>query len=376
MARKSYQELEKIKRRYKTSTLWSWSKYNKYNTSTYEFYLKYIARIKEDRNTSIYSFLGGTSHTILERLYEKIIKYEDMIAEFEDEWFKLKSSKLRFDRSNKDNNQTISDKYEYCMRHFFENYIPIDKKVDIERFVIIKIQDYIFQGYIDCVHKEGDAFIITDFKTSSIYKGKDIFNERNQLLLYAEALYQLGVPLENIKIRWDFLKYVSVEQPQANGNVKVRNIARNEIGECLLANARMWMKKEKFYTEEQIEIYLEKLIDTNDIKCLPESIKSKYTFYNCYVYVDFTKEDIDNLKNDIVETIIEINKKESEYNKTKDDKVWWEEVNDENSYYFANLCGYSAKLHKPYGEYLDNLKKKKETEDAEGEEDLSWLEGL
>ena len=54
--------------------------------------------------------------------------------------------------------------------------------------------------------------------------------------------------------------------------------------------------------------------------------------------------------------------------------IWWENVTKTNSYYFANLCGYSPKLHKPYGEYLEKLKKKEELNQEDV--DLSWMDGL
>jgi hypothetical protein len=77
---------------------------------------------------------------------------------------------------------------------------------------------------------------------------------------------------------------------------------------------------------------------------------------------------------------LEINKKEAEYMKTQDEKVFWSEVTDSNSYYFANLSGYSRKIHKPYNEYLEMREMLKgvdsEVKKDEGEEDLSWLNDL
>jgi hypothetical protein len=61
-----------------------------------------------------------------------------------------------------------------------------------------------------------------------------------------------------------------------------------------------------------------------------------------------------------------------------------EEV-EKNSFYFANLCGYSANKHKPYKLYLENLEREKDgdllgnnksQEPEEDDDDLSWLEEL
>jgi len=378
MARKTGEELEAIKKKLNVSKLWSWSRYNNYKNSSYEYYLKYIAKVKEDRDDAIYGVSGNACHTILENFYSKQIKYDDMLQAYEDALFTFNSGELKYDRTNEEKNNNIAKKYESSIRHFFSNHDIINKKVEIEKFITIKINKFVFQGYIDFIHKEDGCFIITDWKTSSIYTGKKINKEKGQLVLYAEGIKQLGVPLEKIKIRWDFLKYVTVEVLQANGKITERNIARNIIGTSLVSNAKMWLKKEKCYSEEEIDSYLELLSMTNDLSCLPDNVQSKYKVKDCFVYIPFTQDEIDNLKADIVDTIVEISKKESEYLKTKDENVWWEEISDAESYFFANLSGYSSFLHKPYAEYLNKRMSFNNSQDSkvDDEDDLKWLEGL
>jgi len=377
VARKTGEELEKLKKKYNVHQLWSWSRYNCYKNSVYEFYLKYIAKVKEDRDDGIYGVSGNACHGILEKFYSKEIEYEDMLQEYENVLFTFNAGELKYDRTNEEKNNNIANKYESCLRHFFQNHKVINnKKVEIEKFIIVKVNNFIFQGYIDFIHKEDGYFIITDWKTSSIYTGKKIDKEKGQLVLYAEALIQLGVPLEKIKIRWDFLKYVIVEVQQANEKIVERNIARNEIGSSLKSNAKMWLKKAKCYSDEEIESYLELLVMTNDINSLPEDIKIKYKLSDCYVYIPFSQEEIKKLKADIVDAIVDIGKKECEYMKTKDENVWWEEVTDSESYFFANLSGYSANLHKPYAVYLEKRKYFSSADNKKDEDDLSWMDNL
>ena len=376
MARKTGEELEKLKKKYNVHQLWSWSRYNCYKNSIFEFYLKYIAKIKEDRDDGIYGVSGNACHGILEKFYSKEIAYEDMLQEYENSLFTFNAGKLKYDRTNEEKNNNIANKYESCLRHFFQNHNVINKKVEIEKFIIIKIGSFIFQGYIDFIHKENGYFIITDWKTSSIYTGKKIDKEKGQLVLYAEALIQLGIPLEKIKIRWNFLKYVIVEVQQANGKTTERNIARNEIRTSLKSNAKMWLNKAKFYSEEEVESYLELLVMTNDISSLPEDIQTKYKISDCYVYIPFTEEEIIKLKSEIVSVIVDISKKECEYMKTKDENGWWEEITDAESYFFANLSGYSANLHKPYAVYLENRKSSINSAKDSKEDDLSWMDNL
>jgi RecB family exonuclease len=375
--RKTPEQLEAIKKEHNVSQLWSWSKYNTYKNSPYEFFLKYILKQKEDRKDGIYAVSGGVAHTILEKFYSKELKYENMLEEYENALFTFNMSELKYDRSDEEKNEKIAKKYEYCLRHFFQNHNVINKKVDIERFMLINIDGFLFQAYIDFLFKDKKNFVITDWKTSTIYSGKKIDSEKNQLVLYAEGLHQLGVPIENIKIQWAFLKYVTVQYPQANGEMKERNLSREEIGEKLSSNVKMWLKKADIYSDDEIENFLDMLSTTNNLECLPEDIKNKYIMKDCFVEIPFNQDEINSLKEDIKNTIVEISKKELEYFKTKDERVFWEDITDAKSYYFANLSGYSANIHKPYKEYLDNLNMfKNKDKDEITEDDMSWLAEL
>lgn len=389
MSRKTHQELNELCAKYNVDRLWSWSRYNKYKTSPYEYYLSYISQLKPDRENSIYGASGGFAHDILEKYYSKYIKYEDMTNEFEDAWVTLGIAELKFDRSNEEKNEKIKEKYVADLRHFFKNHKTIETKVDLERFIIIKVGNYVFQGYIDITRKDKNGnFIIQDWKTSSIYKGDKAIKEAGQLILYANGLIQLGIPLEKIKICWNFLKYCKVTICQANGKTNDREIERSKIGESLKSNAKMWLKKLGY--EDEIEDYLDLLVQTNDIGCLPDDVQEKYVFDDCYVYVDLTQEMVENQEQKIIETLEEILEKERKYKTSKDDKLFWddEESIEAQSYYFANLCGWSASLHKPYEQYIKLLKEKDSSKnnvfDGVGsgssinteDEDLSWLNDL
>jgi len=377
--RKTSEEIEIIKRKHNVEDLYSWSRYNCYKTSPYEYFLKYVKKTPEDRHDGIYGISGNVCHNILEKYSNNEIKYEDMIREYEDELFNMTTAELKYCRTDKEKNDKIAKKYEDCIRHFFRNYQQTPKKGVTEKFVLIKVGKYLFQSYIDFMHKEKGILYITDFKTSTIYKGKKIDKEKGQLLLYAEGIRQLGVPLENIIIRWNFLKYVTIEVPQLNTKIVSRNIERSEIGSSLKSNVEMWLKKsENNYTTDEINDIIETMIATNTIEYLPEEIKSKYEIKNCYVEIPLSQEIINELLNEVVDTIDEIVKKEKEYKKTKDDNIWDEEITDENSFYHNELSGYSTKLHKPYKRYMENRESnwnnKNKTNDEK--EDMSWLNDL
>ena len=84
--RKTSKELQELMKKEGVDKIWSWSKINTFLNSPYEYYLKYIKKIPEDRANSIYTTTGSIAHNILEKLYTKAIKYEDMIDEYNDGW--------------------------------------------------------------------------------------------------------------------------------------------------------------------------------------------------------------------------------------------------------------------------------------------------
>lgn len=462
--RKTSEELNELCKKFGTDRLWSWSRVNCTHNSLYEYFLKYIIREKEDRADSIYTVTGGISHDIIEKFYSGEITKDQMLEEFQDGWtVAFDIGDLKFNRSDSEKNNDIADKYYKNLEHFFKNHTVITQKVALEQFVTIKIGDEYYQGYIDALTTDEDKnYIIIDWKTSSIYIGEKAKNECGQLVMYAMALHQKGIPYEKIRICWNFLKYVNVlcEKPQyinlkwttVKGEEKVkekldksklastlkasvkallkdngiekeeietlvvemeeknsidmlpesvkskivieecevdnkpRQIERCKIGESLQANVKSQMKK-LGYSEDDIFTYLDQLTQTNDIKCLPQDVQDKYEFSDCYVYVDLTEELLQQWENYIIETTKMIRDKEEEYAKSEDESIWMESQEDvaKNSFYFANLCAYSANKHKPYKIYLENLEKEKSGDvfgskpkatDTDEEDDMSWLADL
>jgi len=376
MARKTYEELNDIKQKYGVDTLWSWSRYHCYKQDHWEYYLKYVAHEKEDRNNSIYAVSGGNVHDILEEYYTDKIQYEDMIDKYEDSLFTMNCAELKYNRSDSEKNDLIADKYENCIRHFFKTHQTIPPQNFVEKFILIKIaEDIYMQGYADMIHvdkTDKSAALILDWKTSTRYQGKKIEQELGQLLLYSEGLHQMtGIPLENISAAWNFLKYATVTIEQKNGKKKDRHIERNKLGESLLNTAKMWLKH--FDYEDQIEDFTDRMVLENDIECLPDEVKEKFEIKDCYIYIPITEEKIAELKQDIIDTVHEINKKTEEYNNAKDINIWWQEVTDADEFRLATLCGYSRKLHKPYDEYLkakEMFMNKEEEENDSVEDDL------
>ena len=400
--RKTNEELQALKEHYGVSELWSFSKVNKFLTSPYEYYLKYILHIQEDKRDGIYTTSGGTIHDILEKFYSKEIKYEDMITLYEGALFLFDQAELKYNKTDEEKNAKIANKYEDCIKHFFKYHKPFTQKAMMEQFAVTKIGDNIFQGYIDFIFQDEDGTVtILDWKSSTIYTGDKVLKEGKQLLIYAQSLIQHGMPMENIKICWDFLKYVNVSFVQQNGKLKTRQIERNAIGTSLANTIKTKMKATKKYTEDEINSYLEFVVTTNSLDGLPKEIANQFTIEDCLVYIPLSEEILQNLNEEIISTIKSIdkckelwyNKKESGADESELDQIWYdsEEQLKANEYYFLNLCSYSLSLHKPFAEYWARKQKEKEEQNnffggimtdndrdivQYAETDLSWLNNI
>jgi hypothetical protein len=140
-----------------------------------------------------------------------------------------------------------------------------------------------------------------------MYTGNKILKEGKQLLLYAQALIQRGMPIEKIKVCWNFVKYINVSFTQQNGKLKERQLERNAIGSSLAATLKTKMKALKYDTD-QIDNYIELAVTTNSLELLPKEIKSQFVFSDCLVYIPLSQEILDNLNLEIINTLESIDK--------------------------------------------------------------------
>ena len=395
MARLSNEELEKIKQKYNTDRIWSWSRMNTFLNSKYEYLLKYILKTPEDRCDSCYTTLGTICHDALDAYYEEKIKYGDMIDNYNDGFTTaITIAGLKFNRSDEEKNKSIGEKYNDNLIHFFKNHVPYKHKLLIEKPIVVNISDEkennVFVGYIDALYKDEDGYVYPiDFKSSSIYTGDKLKENSGQLILYSIGLNQIGIPLDKLKPCFNFLKYCTVQYQLKKGDIKYRNVERCKLGESLQSNAKTWLKHFGYKSDD----YLKEMLDTNSIDCLPEEVKEKYVITDCHVPVELNEEIVKKWINHITVTLKDIELREQDYEETKSDKCFWddEESIRKQEYYYSNLCSYSSYKLLPYKAFLE----KKETqqngdifgnllgsttskviETKNNELDLSWLDSL
>ena len=76
---------------------------------------------------------------------------------------------------------------------------------------------------------------------------------------------------------------------------------------------------------------------------------------DCTVNIPIDAESMEEFIKYINDTIKEMDQKIMLYKVSKDEKLFWSEITKSNSFYYLNLCGYTAKNHKPLKEYLDKI---------------------
>ena len=376
------EELNDVCKKYNVDELWSFSRFDSWRNSKFEYYLKYIKHETPQGEISPYSCLGGECHDLIEKFYNGEIKYEDLADAF-DTAFATNIDMLgyKFNRSDEAMDQSIKKKYFENLLEFFKHFKPLQYKLACEKFVVCKVtDDIIMQGYIDGTYKDDDGvYHIVDWKTSSKYVGKAIEEHSHQLVIYSEALRQMGIPTDKIKCGWCFLKYVTVKSEQVNGKISETIIERRDIGQKLQAKAKVWLKKLGY--EDQMEEVLNEMLISNSIDCLPDDVKAKFTIEDCYVEVENWQDIWKDLKEEIIETVSEIEEKEKQYEETGNETIWYDsdEKLKENSYYLSQLSDYSIPQLKDFAAYLEREEaKKKENEDLLGvmSDDTSWLDEL
>ena len=349
------EELEKIKNKYDVDILWSWSRVSAWHTSKYEWFLRYVQHIEPDRTDCIYGQEGSYSHDIIEKFYNKEIQYDDMLTEFEDSWNMSRNVLgLKFNRNDATKDESIAEKYHENLKLFFQNHQPLNHNLHTEHFALIHVGNNILQGYIDAWYQDNENDIhIIDWKSSSIYTGNTLTEKSGQLVCYAMYFMQNGVPIEKIHLYFNFLKYCTITYEQANGKIKSMNVERRLLGEKLQSPCKMWLKKFGYDVDE----YLPTVLDTMDIKCLPQEVKDKITISDCFVEVPCTMEQIEYWQNYINETINEIESSVIDYEVFDNEEAFYDSIDDvtKESFYYATLSEYSANLNPCYKKYLDKM---------------------
>lgn len=350
--------------------VYSISKCNVINNCLYEAYNSYILKTKGENN--VYGILGSKIHNKLEDIVNGKSRENELKDALDEEIQDLDIFNYKFPKIKNDS-ELIKNNWIDNMSHFAKNFVCPKGNFETEKFFLYNLpcekdEDRWVQGYIDLIryNKDGTVSVI-DWKTSADFKKKDLIHHGRQLVLYQIALEYLGFKVR--EVGWYMLKYCSISyQGKTKKITKVterRNIVKtlkNQIEKDMSDNG---------YDDIDIEIYISKALQENNLNELPDDIAAKYVvspYVRKYEVTEELKKECLNYINSSIDKFDELIKSE-----TKDiPHIDFYYVNKsgkktENVFYCSSLCGYrnTCKYIKEYNEQKE-LEKLKEEDKFEG----------
>ncbi len=201
--------------------IYSHSRISTFENCPLKFKYKYVDKIETEIEQTIEAFMGSLVHDTLEKLYvdlkfEKQNTKEDLIKFFNDEWQKNYNENILIVRKDysADNFRKMGEKY---ISTFFDTHKPFDDAItlDTEKRILIDLDGYKLQGYIDRLAVREDTYEIHDYKTSSSLPLQEYLEEDRQLALYSIAIKEGYKDAKRIKLIWHFLAFnkdISIEK--------------------------------------------------------------------------------------------------------------------------------------------------------------------
>jgi len=333
--RLTWEQTNDLKKAHGVDRIWSFSRFNLFQQSKWEYYLRYVTHESKFEG-SVYTMFGTICHDLIQKYYEYKIDYDNLRSEFD-----LKVLEWQAEPEYLFPDGVDSAKYLDDLRNYFDTTNVYDAEVRNEKPVRVLIPNvnggsHVLVGYIDSVfHNENDGkTYLIDYKTSSksSFGGKHLHEKSAQLILYGIGIHQdMKIPYEDIVLRFDMMKYVSVEYEQVNGKVvstvKERSIWVKEFRKKLAG-----MLKRAGYNVIEINEMLDKAVENNNIDNLPNEIADSIKISNYYIDIEITEELSNSMLSEVSETIHEIYQAE----KTKTPEITFEKaIYDKNGGFMA-----------------------------------------
>jgi len=196
-------------------TLYSHSRLSTYEQCPYQYKLKYIDKIKTEKET-IEAFLGSRVHDTLEWLYrqvnmEKIPSLKEVLKKYKEKWEKEFNDSIKITKDFSVKN--YYDKGVKFIKNYYEKHKPFDENtIDIEKRIVVNLDDkgkYKLVGYIDRLvyNEKTGEYEIHDYKTNNKLKTQENLNQDKQLALYSIAINDMYPDTNKICLVWHFLAF-------------------------------------------------------------------------------------------------------------------------------------------------------------------------
>lgn len=201
-------------------TVYSFSQTQTFVQCPRKYQYKYVDKIKEKEfESSPDLILGHSVHAALERLYNqinifKIPSKEELLVKFKDqrdseilEATKEKPLEMKWE-------QTLEDyirRWLHYLGNYYDKYSPFENisVVETEASIVFELNDQTkFRWFIDRLDKEGEIFVINDYKTNKNLPPESKEEYREQLTLYGIWVQQnYAKYFKTIKARLHYLHF-------------------------------------------------------------------------------------------------------------------------------------------------------------------------
>ncbi|MDD3262258.1 MAG: PD-(D/E)XK nuclease family protein [Candidatus Absconditabacteria bacterium] len=215
-------------------SVYSFSQLQLFQQCPRKYQYKYVDQVKEKEfESSPDLILGQSVHKVLENLYNnvnvfKIPSLEDVMEDFHNTRNEEMEKATKEKPLQIKGQQTLEDyirRGEHYVNAYYKKYSPFEnvKVIATEsmmHFQLDKDGQKKFRGVIDRIDKDGDTFIINDYKTN-----KNLPPEQKQEYIEQQTLYGLGIQqkygkyLKNIKARLHYLHFDITDEREITDEV-------------------------------------------------------------------------------------------------------------------------------------------------------------
>ena len=201
------------------NTPFSYSQLSSYKTCPEKFKITYLDGVRK-KHESIESFVGKRVHSSLEWLYNKknmnkaYITFDSLCEAYDEYWRNEWHDNIFIFNPIKNKKPYKTDFYysmgKRCLSNYYEKYGPDFNQpvIGTEIELLFSVENHSFRGIIDRLDQIAPGkFMVHDYKTSKKQKSRRQGINDIQLGLYHIAIEQNYVDVNEISLRWHFLRY-------------------------------------------------------------------------------------------------------------------------------------------------------------------------
>lgn len=281
--------------------------------------------LKLKRANNIYAIIGGELHDALEDIYDNEWTEDENKARLTEGLHKaleiIGTHNYHFEHKTLDEKkelvapypikfmtEAVEDNFMKAIRHYIRFYKKENTRRLTEALVLTKLNGRWMQGFIDVIQEDengpGKTLKIVDYKTSTMWKGKESTKEHaRQMILYAWMIQQ-QMNVKVTSVGWDMIKYINIKY---KGKTRKTNtlIRRDQIfSEKYGVLKEIYLAfQEKGYDQLDTATILAEAIQN---EMIPDEIADRFDIWTGYVDYPINDEIIQETVDYLTETMNEI----------------------------------------------------------------------